>query len=514
MRAFVAFTLLMLMIAGFLLGFALQESTRPLQALPEIDLSPYLEEFKAGDYTTLYTENMLGKTGYFAVLDEQANIIYKSNPTMSEISLNELEMIPQYQQNFFPLEIDLQTQTGEPITLILRTQDEQTEKAMDSIILLDKDRKILYAEPQITLTQLTPQEYGYLTQTYPQGYKVWKVPLTSQQGETRWLVLYSQNSEGEIESHSSMVWQRTLMALTVMYLVVLIAVSLWLFIKVRHPLGILRKGISRLAEQAESEPIIYHGPQEFEDICASFNQLQSRLAESEAQRKQLEQGRQKMLADISHDLKTPITVMQGYSKAIRDNMVPPEKVPQYLDTIYQKSVALTDLINTFYEYSKLEHPDFSISPVKTDLCEFTREYLVSKYSEWEIAGIELEVDIPERPIWCMLDRVSFLRVYENITSNAVKHNPKGTKLYFCIKAKSESVVVQIADNGVGIPSELVANIFEPFVVGDESRNSKQGTGLGLAVSRKIVQAHGGQIELEASPAPWSTLFEITLPIWQ
>ena len=71
-----------------------------------------------------------------------------------------------------------------------------------------------------------------------------------------------------------------------------------------------------------------------------------------------------MLTDISHDLKTPITVVQGYSKAIRDKMVPPEKVPQYLDIIYQKSVSLANLINTFYEYSKLEHPNFSISPEK------------------------------------------------------------------------------------------------------------------------------------------------------
>ena len=85
---------------------------------------------------------------------------------------------------------------------------------------------------------------------------------------------------------------------------------------------------------------------------------------TKAQRKQLEQDRQKMLTDISHDLKTPITVVQGYSKAIRDKMVPPEKVPQYLDIIYQKSVSLANLINTFYEYSKLEHPNFSISPEK------------------------------------------------------------------------------------------------------------------------------------------------------
>lgn len=463
-------------------------------------------------YFTTYTENKLGKTGYFAVLDKQANVIYKSKETMPSISARELEIIPQYQQNSYPLLIDLQSQTGEPLTLVLRAKDEQTEEAVDSIVVLNKEHQVLYSEPQMTITQLTQQEYDYLTQTYPQGYRVWKIPLVSGQGQTQWMVLYSQNSESETVSHFSMVWKRTLIALGLMYLLVLIVVSMWMAIKVRRPLGILRKGISRLAEQAEIEPIEYHGPREFEDICMSFNHLQSRLAESEAQRKQLEQDRQKMLTDISHDLKPPITVVQGYSKAIRDKMVPPEKVPQYLDIIYQKSVSLTNLINTFYEYSKLEHPNFSISPEKMDLCEFTREYLVSKYSEWEVAGFGLEVDIPETPVWCMLDRIAFLRVYENITSNAVKHNPQGTNMLVQISVQDSQAIICIADDGVGILPELAEHIFEPFVVGDESRNSKQGTGLGLAVGKKIVQAHGGEICLKDAEKPWRTWFEITLPL--
>ena len=149
MWAFVAFMLLMLIIAGFLLGFALQESTRPLQKLLGSDLTPYLGEFKRGDYTSLYTENMLGKTGYFAVLDKQANVIYKSKETMPSISARELEIIPQYQQNSYPLLIDLQSQTGEPLTLVLRAKDEQTEEAVDSIVVLNKEHQVLYSDPQM-----------------------------------------------------------------------------------------------------------------------------------------------------------------------------------------------------------------------------------------------------------------------------------------------------------------------------------------------------------------------------
>lgn len=146
------------------------------------------------------------------------------------------------------------------------------------------------------------------------------------------------------------------------------------------------------------------------------------------------------------------------------------------------------------------------------MCEFTREYLVSKYSEWEVAGFGLEVDIPETPVWCMLDRIAFLRVYENITSNAVKHNPQGTNLLVQISVQDGQAIICIADDGVGILPELAEHIFEPFVVGDESRNSKQGTGLGLAVGKKIVQAHGGEICLKEAEKRWSTWFEITLSL--
>ena len=206
-------------------------------------------------------------------------------------------------------------------------------------------------------------------------------------------------------------------------------------------------------------------------------------------------------------------MIQGYAKAICDGLIPPEKLPDYLDTIYQKSNRLTGLIDTFHEYSKLEHPQFTLQTKRLDLCEVLREYLASKYNELELGGFVPEIEIPDEAIWCMLDKTAFLRVLENIVSNAIKHNPSGTALFFQLQCRNGQAVLTLADNGVGIPPELADRIFDPFVVGDESRNTRQGSGLGLAISHKIVTAHGGTIQLVQPPQPgYSTQFQVTLPL--
>ncbi|MCR5641699.1 MAG: HAMP domain-containing histidine kinase [Lachnospiraceae bacterium] len=226
-------------------------------------------------------------------------------------------------------------------------------------------------------------------------------------------------------------------------------------------------------------------------------------------------ARQKMLTDISHDLKTPITVIQGYSKAIVDGVIPEENMDKYLNTIYQKSNHLADLINSFYEYSRLEHPDFELTMEPGDLSEYLREYVAGKYQELELAGYTLDVDIPERPIYLSFDHVELRRVFENIISNTTKHNPSGTMIYVSMEFVRDrhQVRIRLGDDGEGIAEHLRAHVFEPFVVGDESRNSKHGTGLGMSVARRVVEAHGGTIRLlEETETSWSTMYEIILPM--
>lgn len=494
-----------------MLSLALTESTNTLTHLSDRDLSQYLPILQSGEYSRFPTRKLLGQQGYIAVANQQGHVLYKSNSLISDFSSEALACIPLYALHSYPIVTTLTDDNGMPLTMVSRSNWNDDAYETESIALLDSNRNLVYGSLPVENTQLSEEAFGYLTQTRPLGYSIWKMPFASKSGESLWLIMYEETSRIQEYSHIDNLWNRTIVLFIVLYIFILVAMSFWLTRKVRRPLDILRQGLSSLTEQKQSKPIEYHGPHEFEEICDTFNQLSVRLAQSEEQRQALECGRQKMLADISHDLKTPITVIQGYSKAIHDGLIAPEKIPQYLDIIYQKSIGLTDLINAFYEYSKLEHPDFGISPSRLDLCEFAREYLALKYSELEVAGFTLDIDIPDQPIWCMLDRTCFVRVFENIISNAVKHNPTNTTLRFCITANKSTATILLADNGVGIPPEIASHIFEPFVVGDESRNTKQGSGLGLAISKKIVEAHKGTIRLLPPNAEWHTAFEICLP---
>ncbi|MBE5869985.1 MAG: HAMP domain-containing histidine kinase [Lachnospiraceae bacterium] len=249
------------------------------------------------------------------------------------------------------------------------------------------------------------------------------------------------------------------------------------------------------ADEGQIETFPEVGIREIDHIRNSFTHMVQRLKESEDESRRLEQDRQKMLADISHDLKTPITVIQGYSQALYDGIVDAKTQKKYLQTMVYKSEMLAELVNSFYEFSKLEHPQFSLNLEKGDVCEYFREYLAVKYEELETAGFELIAELPEEQVPCEFDHAQLKRVFENMIANSLKHNSSGTMLFANMTVKDEDVILRLGDDGVGIPDSIRAKIFEPFVVGDEARTSGNGTGLGMAISRRIIEEHGGTITL-------------------
>ncbi len=304
-------------------------------------------------------------------------------------------------------------------------------------------------------------------------------------------------------------------AAVIAYIVLIAIFALWTYRNVDRPLKVLDRAINAY-ETGVVPKLEYKGHKEFIELFDSFGKMANRLAESEKTRRKLEEDRSQLLANISHDLKTPVTVIAGYSKAICDNLIPDNEKQMYYDSIYQKSSHLSELITAFAEYSKLEHPEFKLHKGSCNFCEMIRAYLAGIYSEMEIEGFDLDADIPEEAYYCEVDQFQFARVLENIIGNALRYNQPGTKLLVKI-AKNENgdrVSLFLGDNGSGIPKSIQKHIFEPFVVGDDARGTNQGSGLGLAVVKRIVDAHGGTISLGSRKdmKDWSTLFEIQLPI--
>lgn len=228
------------------------------------------------------------------------------------------------------------------------------------------------------------------------------------------------------------------------------------------------------------------------------------------QREQFTKKRNLLLSDIAHDLKTPITTISGYAQALSDGMVEtPEKQQEYLHTIQAKSMQMNRLINVLFDYVKLDSEGFELKTEKVNLSEFLREISAEMYTDIEEAGMELAVQLPLGKYEVMADKSQLARAVINLLSNAVKHNPKGTLIQVSLAGCQ---TLRIADTGNKIDESLAEHLFEPFVMGDESRSSRAGSGLGLSIAAKIAEMHGGKLRLE-QPAekPYTKAFYMELP---
>ncbi len=233
-----------------------------------------------------------------------------------------------------------------------------------------------------------------------------------------------------------------------------------------------------------------------------------RMEEEERQRKaEYDSRRNLLLSDVAHDLKTPMTTVAGYARVLLEQDVSPscegenngigeEKRQEYLETIYNKSMQMSGLLNLLFEYVKLESEGFELNKTESDVLELIRECVAGLYMDFEEKGMEMSLLIPEE-IWIRkVDRIQFQRVINNLLNNALRHNPPGTRVWVNVQSDEDELVIRICDNGAIIPQETAAYIFEPFVLGDESRNSKGGSGLGLSIARKVITMHGGVLTLE------------------
>ena len=225
--------------------------------------------------------------------------------------------------------------------------------------------------------------------------------------------------------------------------------------------------------------------------------------EKEQERLDEERRRYLMISNIVHDLKTPMTTVYGYAKALNDGVVPDDKKEEYHEAIMAKTERMNEVVAMLLDYVKLDSEGFQIKKERIDICELVRACCAFSYTDIESAGDEIDIDIPERSIYVEADSKQFSRVITNLITNAIRHNPEGVKIKVSVRSESEStaedVRIFVADSGDEIPDELRKHIFEPFFTGDESRASDSGTGLGLPLSSRICDMHGFKLKLVQMP---------------
>lgn len=240
-------------------------------------------------------------------------------------------------------------------------------------------------------------------------------------------------------------------------------------------------------------------------VSRQFDEL---LAQEEEQKQARDQRRNLMLSDIAHDIKTPITTICGYSKALSDGVVEEGDQQSYLDTIYAKAMRMDELVSLLFEYVKLESEGFTLHREPGDLAELTREMAALLYADFEERGMELALEIPEEKVLFEMDRLQLGRAITNLLTNAVRYGKAGGK----VLVRLQEYELTVADEGEPIEPDFVAHIFEPFTRGDKARSSKGGSGLGLGISKKIVEMHGGRLRLNQSFGEgYTKAFQIRFP---
>ncbi|MGL9749374.1 sensor histidine kinase [Enterococcus sp. DIV0170] len=259
------------------------------------------------------------------------------------------------------------------------------------------------------------------------------------------------------------------------------------------PNTILIDGLRTINEGDYSKKIYMNAEYEYVEIENSFNHMADQLKKADQQRTSYEKERQLLFANMAHDLRTPLTTIQGTAKAVADGLVSDDKLAQTMETIMSKTAHMNELVNRLLIFSKLDSPDYQLHCQNLDLVELIREVLLEQLDVAEKNKIHLNFDLPESVLEISGDTTELRRVFDNLIGNSIQHNPPETTVQLKLYTLDNQIVFEIKDDGTPIPKELQTQLFDPFVSGDSSRSTQNGSGLGLAISKKIVEKHGGNI---------------------
>jgi len=303
-----------------------------------------------------------------------------------------------------------------------------------------------------------------------------------------------------------------------MFLIIILINGLLTFYVSKSILNPVKK-LSKAAEQIKDgdfdTPIKPMGEDELGKLAETFELMRIRLKQSAQLQDRYDQNRKELIANISHDLKTPITSIKGYIEGIRDGVADsPGKMERYIQTIYTKANDMDHLIDELFLFSKLDlssvpfhFEPFNLQAYFTDLIE-ELQFDVGK----DGISIALAVD-GQSGYGVYADREQLKRIVSNIIQNSVKYmEKKEKKINVYLKANLVEATIQVKDNGEGISEEAILHIFEQFYRADSSRAGGEGrSGLGLAIVKRIVEQHGGRVWAKSEIGTGTSIF-FTLPI--
>ena len=291
--------------------------------------------------------------------------------------------------------------------------------------------------------------------------------------------------------------------LAVLVLLMGVAVVVWSERRfVSRPLALIQKALVSFQLGASWTPAPEVGARELRDIAQAFNDMVARL---ERQR----EAQVRFLAGVAHDLRNPIQALKLATTGAGSSALPPERAQQRLVMVERQVERLGRMVDDLLDTTRIEAGQLELHLGEHDLAELVREAveLHRPVSDRHV----LELQVPEQPVPLRCDATRISQVLNNLLSNAIKYSPEGGPVRIQLSSVEAGYRVAVTDSGVGIPSAEKESIFEPFRRSSSTRGAIPGVGLGLAVARKILAAHGGSLHVESEPGRGST-FSVMVPV--
>jgi signal transduction histidine kinase len=321
----------------------------------------------------------------------------------------------------------------------------------------------------------------------------------------RWLLLAVPRPEVPILTILSDELVLPVVGAGIIALMISLLVAFWLARWVGDPLQRV-VAASRRMPSAEANPISLSGPHEVVELTQAFNEMNIRVQTSQ-------KSQREFVANVSHELKTPLTSVQGFAQALLDGTAnSPEAQKQAAQVIYNESGRMHRLVLDLLDLARLDAGTLDLKRSPLDVTALLNNIAEKFTPQARDGNVELQMDTPRLPeISGDGDRLA--QVFTNLVDNALKYTPAGGIISLRASQVGSGVQVEVADTGTGIPTEALPYIFDRFYQADSSRpgGQKHGSGLGLAIVKEIIAAHGGKISVLSKPGA-GTIFTISLPL--
>ncbi len=296
-------------------------------------------------------------------------------------------------------------------------------------------------------------------------------------------------------------------------LVISLAAGLFIFRLLTQRLDTIKRTVSDFERGELTKRIPVKGNDELSDLSKCFNSMADNLYRNMLEIQNSDKLRRELVANISHDLRSPLASVQGYLETIqlKGNDLTREQLDQYINTAHGNTKRLNKLIGDLFDLSKLDAEKVKPILESVSVAELVQDIVLQFKPIADKKDIELTAGFPDQPNAYITADIGLLnRAIANLINNAIEHTPQGGKVSITFDKDGKDIRLEVCDTGEGIPESDLPHIFERFYQADKSRSSDTNAGLGLAIAQKIFNLHGGKIAVD-SPVGTGTTFKVWLP---